>query len=258
MKHSKLILTLATLALLSAGCAKDFKTPENSAAAPADTAVVDPTFPVDAPPGQGAGSAGDNWGYGSTVTFVPDSMDILNIYVGTHPLNNPTNIKLNVNVYDVGGGHFGGQVKVAYDDVNTHYEGYFVAGTGKNSDFESYGTAKDVGLYESQYNTWFNNNTQFSGYFQDSVGAIVLVIDGSGPNLGDGQGSTTVSGSVWFRNFAQAFPSQGSERFCWFIYRGPYQCRSTSVMDKSSPYPTDGYRRLGTFTGLSRAKAFNQ
>jgi len=258
MKHSKLIITLAMLALLSAGCAKSMHVDDQVAAVPSPTPTVNPTFPVNAPPGQGIGSAGNSWVYGNTVTFTPDSLDIMNTYVATHPLNNPTNIQLNVNVYDVGGGHFGGQMKLAYDDAGQHYEGYFVAGTGVNQDYDSYGTAKDVGLYESQYNTWFNSGTQFSGYFQDTVGALVLVIDSSGPNLGDGQNNGVLSGSLWFKNFTQAFPTQGSERYCWFIYRGPYDCRSQTVMDKTSPYPSDGYRRLGTFTGLSRSKAFNQ
>jgi hypothetical protein len=263
MKHSKLILTLASLAFLSMGCAKDFKTTENTTTVTPDApGVVDPTFPEAAPPGQGVGTAGDDWGYGSTTTFIPDSLDIMSIYVGGAPnspaLNNPTNFKLNVNVYDVGGGHFGGQIKLRYEDVGQVHEGYFVAGTGKNTDFDSYGTAKDVGAYESQYNTWLNA-TQFSGYFQDAFGAIVLVIDGTGPDLGDGKGSTTVTGSVWFKNFTLQFPSQGAERYCWFIYRGPYQCRTSTVLDnKSVPYPSDGYRRLGTFTSLTRAKAFNQ
>ncbi|RYZ61025.1 MAG: hypothetical protein EOP09_20435 [Proteobacteria bacterium] len=261
MKHSKLILTLASLALVSMGCAKEFKSSDNVAATPAPLAEVVPTYPTEAPPGQGAGSAGDNWAYGASVAFTPDSLDMMNNYVGigvgSHPLNNPTNIKLNVNVYDVGAGKFGGQVKIAYDDNGQHYEGYFIAGTGVNKDFESYGTANNVGAFEANYNTWLNPST-FSGYFQDTLGAIVLVVDEAGPNLGDGQGSTTVNGSVWFKNFANAFPQQGSQRFCWFITRGPYQCHSPIMNSKSSPYPSDTYRRLGTFKGLTKAKAFNQ
>lgn len=257
MKQSKWILKIAILALLSSGCAKEFKSDNTGTAAP--TGVVNPTFPVTAPPGQGQGTAGDSWSYGSTVSFTPDSLDVMNTYVASHPLNNPSNVKLNVNIYDVGGGHFGGQVKLAYDDAGKHYEGYFVAGTGVNQDFDSYGTAKDVGLYEAQYNTWFGNNL-FSGYFQDTMGAIVLVIDQAGPNQGDGQGVTTVNGSVWFKNFATAFPTQGAQRFCWFIYRGAYQCGTSTVStaSKITPYPSDGYVRLGTFTGLSKSKAFNQ
>jgi hypothetical protein len=255
MKNSKLILILASLALLGMGCAKEMKAGDNAVATPPP--VVNPTFPVNAPPGQGAGTAGDNWTYGSTAAFKPASMEIFNTYVGTHPINNPTNIKLNVNVLDVGGGHFGGQVKLAYDDAGQHFEGYFVAGTGTNQSFESYGTNKDVGLYHAQYNTWFNNGKNFSGYFQDSYGAIVLVVD-SVMNQGDGQGSSIVGGSIWFKNFTKQMNIQGPQRYCWFIYTGPYVCRSTTVMDKSNPFPSDGYRLLGTFSGLSKSKAFNQ
>lgn len=254
MKNSKLILTLATLALMAVGCAKEMKATDNAlVTAP----VVNPTYPLNAPPGQGVGSAGDSWSYGDSVAFTPDSLDIFNTYVGTHPLNNPSNVKINVNVIDVGGGHFGGQVKLAYDDAGQHYEGYFVAGTGTNQSFPSMGTNRDVGLYHAQYNTWFNGGKNFTGYFQDQYGAVVLVIDNV-VNLGDAQSGSYVSGSLWFKNFAKTMAPQGTERYCWFIYSGPYDCRSTTVMDKSNALPSDGYRRLGTFTGLTRSKAFNQ
>lgn len=255
MTNSKLILILATLSLMGVGCAKEFKATDNTAIV--TPAVVNPTYPIGAPPGQGAGSAGDNWSYGNTVAFKPDSLEIFNTYVAKAPLNNPSNVKLNVNVVDVGGGRFGGQIKIAYDDAGQHYEGYFVAGTGKNESYPSMGTNNDVGLYHAQYNTWFNGGKNFSGYFQDSMGAIVLVIEDV-VNQGDAQGSATVNGSIWFKNFTKSLVPQGTERYCWYIYRGPYDCRSTTVMDKSSPYPSDGYRRLGTFSGLSRSKAFNQ
>lgn len=250
-----LILILAGWALLGVGCGKKMHADTAPVATPPP--VVNPTFPVEAPPGQGPGTPGDNWSYGDTVTFKPDSLEIFNTYVATHPLNNPTNVKLNVNLVDVGEGRFGGQVKIAYDDVGQHYEGYFAAGTGKNEKYTSYGTNRDVGHYHAHYNFWFNGGSNFSGYFQDAYGAIVLVIDNV-VNQGDAQGATYVSGSVWFLNFTQSLAPQGSERYCWFIYDGPYECRSKTVMDKSSAYPSNGYRRLGTFTGLSRSKAFNQ
>jgi hypothetical protein len=255
MKNSKLILVLATLALLGVGCAKEMKASDGTAIV--TPPVVNPTYPLNSPPGQGAGSAGDNWAYGNTVAFTPDSLEIFNTYVGTHPLNNPSNVKLNVNVVDVGGGKFGGQVKIAYDDAGQHYEGYFVAGTGKNQSYTSMDTNSDVGLYHAEYNYWFDNGRKFSGYFQDAYGAIVLVIDNV-TNQGDAQGATFVSGSIWFKNFTKSMAPQGTERYCWFIYDGPYNCRSQTVMDKSNVYPSNSYRRLGTFTGLSRSKAFNQ
>lgn len=254
MKNSKLILVLATLALLGVGCAKEQKTADTTVVTPP---VVNPTYPVGAPPGQGAGTAGDSWAYGNTVAFQPDSLEIFNTYVGTHPLNNPSNVKLNVNLVDVGGGHFGGQVKLAYDDAGQHYEGYFVAGTGKNESYTSMGTNRDVGLYHAQYNTWFGGGKNFTGFFQDAYGAVVLVIDNV-VSQGDAQGASYVSGSLWFKNFTKTMAPQGSERYCWFIYSGPYDCRSTTVINKSNAYPSDGYRRLGTFTGLSKSKAFNQ
>lgn len=256
MKNTQYIFTAALIALMASGCAKEYKA-DGAQVSTTAPAVVNPTFPVDAPPGLGAGTAGDNWAYGGTTELKPDSLEIFNIYVGSRPLNNPTNVKLNVNLTDIGGGKFAGALKLAYDDAGAHHEGYFMAAPGKNQDFPSYGTAKDVGLAFAEYNTWFQGNKYFSGYFQDTFGAVVLVIDNV-VNQGDGQGSTYVSGSLWFKNFTQSHVPQGSERYCWFIYTGPYTCRSTTVMDKSSPYPSDGYRRLGTFSQLVRSKAFNQ
>jgi hypothetical protein len=259
MKNTQLIFTVALLALMATGCAKEYKADgAQVAAAPTPAPVVNPTFPVGAPPGQGAGTAGDNWAYGGSADFKPDSLEIFNTFVAKDPLNNPTNVKINVNLTDIGGGRFAGAVKLAYDDVSIHHEGYFMAAPGKNNDFDPYyGTAKDVGLDYATYNYWFQNNKYFSGYFQDTVGAVVLVVDNV-LNQGDAQGGALVSGSLWFKNFTQAFPVQGINRYCWFLYRGPYMCRSNTVMDKSSPYPSDGYRRLGTFTQLLKSKAFNQ
>lgn len=257
MNNLKLILIIATLALLGTGCAKEKKSGAPQVITPPVVNPSNPTYPVNAPPGQGPGTPGDQWAYGATVAFKPDSLAIFNTYVGTHPLNNPTNVKLNVNLVDAGGGHFGGQIKIAYDDAGKHYEGYFAAGTGKNQKFSSYDTNHDVGLYHAQYNTWFNGGSNFTGFFQDAYGAVVLVID-QVTNQGDAQGSAYVNGSIWFKNFTQSLAPQGSQRYCWFIYAGPYDCRSTTVIKKSNAYPSDGYRRLGTFTGLAKAKAFNQ
>jgi hypothetical protein len=255
MKHSKLILTLASLAILSSGCAKEFKSTENQTVATGTPGVVNPTFPTSAPPGEGAGTAGDNWGYGGTGDFTPD-MNMMRAYVG-HYIDTPTNMKINVNVIDVGDGRFGGQVKLAYDSAGVHHEGYFVAGTGRNQYFPNNNTNTFIGWYQAEFNRWLNG-TIFSGYFQDSLGAVVLVIDDIGPNLGDGQGSTTVTGSLWFRNFPPTYAVQGPMSYCWYITAGPYQCMSPNVNAKVTPYPSDTYQKLGTFTGLSRAKAFNQ
>jgi hypothetical protein len=257
MTNTKLIFTAAVLTLMTAGCAKEYKADGAQVAAiTPTTTVVNPTYPVNAPPGEGVNSAGNNWAYGGTVDLVPDSFEAFNTYSG-QALNNPSNIKLNVNLYDAGEGHFAGALKIAYDDVGKHHEGYMMTAAGKNQSFSSYGTAGNVGKYYAEYNTWFQNNKYFSGYFQDTAGALVLVID-SVVDQGDGQGSSLVSGSIWFKNFTQAFPTQGIERYCWFITLGPYQCGSSTINDKSSPYPRDGYRRLGTFSQLERTKAFNQ
>ncbi|MNT56808.1 hypothetical protein D3C72_1941410 [compost metagenome] len=117
-------------------------------------------------------------------------------------------------------------------------------------------TLKDNGLYQAQYNTWFMLNGQkvFTGMFQDKYGAVVLVIDNV-VNSGDGQGASYVTGSVYYRNFAYTYGTQSTYRKCWFIYEGPFNCRSSSVINKNSTIPT-GFTKLGTFTGLNVAASF--
>jgi hypothetical protein len=252
MKQFKLLLTLTTLALLSAGCAKEMHadgslvaTVNTSTPVPSTNGGTSTTSPTPTPTPT------------NTATFYVDSYDAWNSFVGGG-YNNPTNFTVNVNVYDIGGGKFAGRVTISYIDVGIQHYDYFDSPAGTAEGYSSYGTAKDVGVPYAVYNSWFNNNTNFSAFFQDKQGAVVLVIDGQGPNQGDGQGPQTVSGSIWFKNFSQQFSPLSPYRPCWMIYRGPYDCRSTTVMDKSSPYPSDGYTRLGTFSNLNRGKAFNQ
>ena len=109
-------------------------------------------------------------------------------------------------------------------------------------------------MMEAEYNRWFtlNGKYYFSAYFQDAYGAVVLVFDNY-VNLGDAQGSGVVSGSVYYKNFAQSYVQQSPYRKCWYIYSGPYNCRANAVMDKSAIYPGDGFKKLGTFSGLSKA-----
>lgn len=247
--NSKLIFLMAAFSLMGVGCGKSSSLQANSANVVQTNQNNNPGVIPVSPDGGGTGSAtGSN-----TVDFVPVSINEFNSYVAMHPLNNPNNFKLTVALEDAGNGRYAGSVKIAYQDTGAQYEGKFEAGTGTNQDIYK---LKDAGLMEAEFNRWFIINGQyyFSAYFQDAYGAIVLVFD-SYVNQGDAQGTGVVSGSVYYKNFAQSYAQQSPYRKCWYIYSGPYNCRSSVVMDKSSPYPGDGYRKLGTFSGLSKAAA---
>ncbi len=262
MKSVKGIFLLISI-LVGLGCSSKKSDPLNVAAPPAAVAVDPNTGGVadpnaGGPAGSGTGSTGSLApSAGDVVTFVPTSFSLFNSYVGTHPLNNPKDFKLAVNLNNAGGFHYYGNIKISYVDNGQTFQGSFDVGSGVNS---TYSHGLDNGILESQYNYWYNSNGKvvFSGFFQDSYGSIVLVID-STVDQGDGQGGSYVGGSVYFKNFAQSMALQSSDRKCWFIYVGPYNCRSTDVINKSGLYPTEaeGYRKLGTFSGMSKKKAFN-
>lgn len=243
----KLILLAMAVSILGVGCGSNNSgLSGNNVSTPISTT---PTVPG-APDGSNVGSttSGTN-----TVDFTPVSVAEFNSYVAMHPLNSPNNFKLTVDLTNAGSNRYAGTVKISYQDTGYQYEGKFEAGSGTNEDVYK---LRDAGLMEAQYNHWFliDNKYYFSAFFQDAYGAIVLVFDNF-VNQGDAQGTGTVSGSVYYKNFAQSYAQQSSYRKCWFLYNGPYDCRATAVINKSSIYPGDGYRKLGTFSGLSLAAA---
>jgi hypothetical protein len=267
---SKMVIVLAALSLMGVGCAKEKSRLDSNAV------VVNgfngPTFPPSAPPGAGAGSAGDSWNYGSTVDFRPTSIEVMEDYVASHPLNNPSDFKININLQDVTGGasvkKYAGHVKIRYADNGATQEGYFQSGTGTvRTSWEG----RDTGKVEAEYNQWFtfNGKEAFHAFFQDRMGAIVIVIDQT-LDLGDGAGSDTVAGSVWYKNFGVTNAPASPEK-CWFVRIGPMDCRTfmpgdgsstpdagSNIVTTSALFPSNGYKKLGTFTGLSRSKAFNE
>lgn len=238
------------------GCSKP---KSNSADVPAPVVVPPPVAPPGAniiPPGSG-GALGNNGGH--TVEFTPKDLATMTDYVAISPLNNPTNFKINVNLAQVEAGRYGGEVRISYIDNGMTHQGVFKAGTGKNQKLDG---LRDSGLYESEYNYWFqyNNRTVFSGYFQDNFGALVLVIsrDESVGESADAEGySGAYTGHVYYKNFTKQFSTQSPYRSCWFIYNGPYDCRSNIVSTKCGLYPEAGYKFLGTFKNLDISKAFN-
>lgn len=251
--NSKLILLLATASLLGVGCNKSDNFQGLNANVPQPIVPgADGSIPG-SPNGSGGGTTTNPNTGENTVTFVPVSIAEFNSYVAMHPLNSPTDFKLTVDLQNAGNGRYSGMVKISYIDTGYNYEGKFEAGSGTNEDLYK---LKDAGLMEAEFNRWFivNNKYYFSAFFQDTYGAIVLVIDNY-VNQGDAQGGGIMSGSVYYKNFAQSYAQQSPYRKCWYIYDGPYNCRASAVINKDTPYPGDGYRKLGTFSGLSKAAA---
>ncbi len=252
--NSKLIVLLAALSLMGVGCGKSnqFQTGSGDAGTTVNNGGATSGIPG-APNGSGSTSTGSTSG-SNIADFTPASFGEFSAYVASHPLNNPTNIKLTVDLQNNGSGRYAGTVKISYTDLGHPYTGTFTAGSGTNQKLSG---LQDNGMLEAEYNRWFTNNgkTVFSGFFQDAYGAIVLIVDNA-VNQGDGQGGGYVTGSVYYKNFAQSYAPQSPYRKCWYIRTGPYNCRASAVIDKTSLYPADGYRKLGTFSGLAKSAAF--
>lgn len=252
--NTKLMILLTGFALLGVGCGSS----NQFQGATATTPVTGNGNIPGAPTGNGTGTG---TGTGSTasnqIAFTPVSFEELGSYVASHRLNNPSDIKLTVDLKDDGAGRYSGQVKISYVDVGQLYTGVFASGSADNQSIKG---MYDNGVNESEYNRWYTLNGQsaFAGFFQDQLGAVVLVVD-SVVNQGDGQGQGYVSGSVYYKNFAQSYRNGGeatSYRKCWFIRNGPFNCRAESLINKTSVIPDSGYRKLGTFSGLARSASF--
>ena len=194
----------------------------------------------------------------NTVTFVPVSLQEFNSYVATHPLNNPTDFKITIDLANVSSsGRYAGTVKLSYKDTGYQYNGTFSAGSGRNVTMSGLSNNNTL---EAEFNRWYTSGgkTFFSGVFQDAYGAIILVIDnGNSGNQGDGQGGAgSLSGTVYYKNFAQSYAAQSPYRKCWFITDGPYACQSSYV---NGSYQGDGgFKKLGPFSGLDKAVAFKK
>lgn len=259
MKTLILIMSVMALGLMGVGCSKSNSQNGN----PTTTAVVPGAVIIDPTPGTGGTGGTPVFAGGSTATFTPVSMAVMNEYVALHPLNAPSNIKINVNVAQSTAGRYGGTVTISYIDNGIQYDGVFNAGTGTNQSFKG---MYDNGKSEAEFNYWFNfeNQLVFTGYFQDQYGAITLTLvpettSTGGGNDGEPITTTTYKGSVYFKNFTTSFAGQSPYRACWFIYNGPYDCRSNIISTKCGLYPgaEAGYKLLGTFTGINIKTGFN-
>ncbi len=246
-----LILTMAISVLAACGKSKDGN-PELPAPAPA---------PVPEPPPVGDGTGEDTGGWepdgGHTVTFYPDLAEY-NTFVAVAPLNHPTNFKITVDLQNSGtSNRYGGDVILSYVDNGQQRKGTLSAETEK---VENVHSLNDNGKWDAHYNFWHTiaGKTVYSGFYEDDLGAIVLILDEM-TDEGDASGGTLWSGKVYYKNFATAYAPKSPYRSCWFIQNDHknYDCRADSIINKSSTMPGNGYRLLGTFRGLDPSKAFH-
>lgn len=250
-----LLLTMSTLASLVSGCGKYKQAASSDPIATATaTPTPTPTGTVPETPGNSDPITDPTQTYtsGATTKFTPVSTDVFNQWVAYHPVE-PKDVLINVNLTKAANkSKYYGTVKIRYTSGGTTYQGTLKVDntTYDNKDFY-------------MYNYWFNYQGKqvFSGFFDDTVGGIVLIINGSN-DLGDGAGATELSGEVWFKNYTASWAGyyEGSgwsvTMPCWFRSIGPYNCQASAVMTKSSLYPSNGYTKLGTFSNLNQAKAF--
>jgi hypothetical protein len=246
------MLVIAMAVGMAIGCAKDKKSAGSAAPVPPPAAgpIVPPPFQQD------GGQPGQHWQWGASAAFeFVDPYTALE-YSG-RAMNNPKEVKINVRLEKRGNG-FGGYLAVSYkDDGNVYREGVFVNGS-------SYFPNTSL-VDAARYNVWatFPEGSGFHGFFQDTIGAVVLVVD-QFFSEGDGQPPTTGGGKLYFKNFTAppyyGSPYPYSPTHCWFISLGPNDCRAwksgNGVNTLQSRYPDQGYKLLGSFQGLDLKKAF--
>ncbi len=240
------ILLLTVSMVFIQGCAKERKAVEEP------TPVVDEDRFDETP----TPPSGDDTSQGNKVPLTITSTSTMEDYT-LRPLNDPQNISIEINLDDFsdGDGKFGGRISISYTDNGNLYS----SDQRTTYSGSQYGSSGDA-----QYNIWFTSGGDqvWHGFFEDAFGAIVVVID-EVIDLGDGGVGDLVGGSVWFKNFGATYAPKPPMTRCWFIRRGPYDCRTFmsggGVSTTSSVNPNNGgYRKLGNFTGLSKSQAFNE
>lgn len=261
MKTMKQLTILFAALILVAGCSKSKSTDNNTTVVNNGNIVppvaIDPNAPVNGTYGASIFSSG------SVSDFTPVSLAVMNTYVATHPLNNPSNFKINISLASAGNSRYGGAVTISYMDNGVQYDGIFKAGMGKNYSAKG---MYDNDRLEADYNYWFNFERQlvFTGFFEDQYGAITITLVPQTTTPASGNDAEPVTtgpykGYVYFKNFQTTFAPHSPHRSCWFTYTGPYDCRSNVIQTKCglTPGAEAGYQLLGTFSGVDIKKAFS-
>lgn len=233
-------LVMVLVAILAVSCAKKESSSNNVTSTQA-TIPTDGTSYV--PPHVGPGYNPGN-SFGGTAPLSVSSLSLMGQYTG-RPMYNPEQVEINLNLNKYGNS-YGGTVRISYTDYGQRYEGFFTSGHSAE---------------ESKYNVWFTKSGKdvWHGFFEDYLGAIIVVIDGV-TDLGDGGNEAKASGSIWFKNFGYTYAPR-PPAWCWFVSLGPYDCRAwksgNGVNTTQAINPDNGYKKLGTFSDLDLEKAFN-
>jgi hypothetical protein len=262
IKQFTLGTTLIAISVLM-GCSSSSQ--NNNSALPVSTSTVPNAYIIDTTTSTSTSSL---YSGGSTVAFTPASLSVMNEYTATHPLNNPTNFKINLNLSQVGAGRYGGDVSISYSDNGIQYNGVFKAGLGNNLERDpqtGYKYKYDNGRLEADYNFWFKyeNKLVFTGFFEDQYGAITITLVPQTTTASGNDAEPTMTGPykgyVYFKNFGLTGAGHAPGRSCWYTYLGSYDCRSNVIQTKCGLYPgaEAGYKLLGTFTGVDVNSAFN-
>ncbi|MCO5113202.1 MAG: hypothetical protein M9899_03400 [Bdellovibrionaceae bacterium] len=169
----------------------------------------------------------------------------------------------------------GGSVVLTFEDSsgNTSKRYFSTGGSTLSSMEKNYWTKKT------------NGDVMWRGIFQGQRGAFVVIIDGVFM-YGDGAGPLdTMSGSVWFRPWQvlenRVLPTHecvlnayglwdcknqtAPIRQCWYISKGPYDCRFNISGDASTVTRGSGnekndtnWVKLGRFSNLNKSKVFHE
>lgn len=261
MKKLTLIISVITLGVMGIGCSKSNSNSANNTTA---LGYIPPVIIDPLPPGSGGGGGTTPITGGATVDLITttDKMRAYAAIAGNvYTLNNPTNIKVNINLAQADAGRYGGSVIITYMDNGVQHTGVLKAGMGKNIEMQG---GYDNGKLEAEYNYWFTfeNRLVFTGFFEDSFGAITLTLT---PDVVAGGGNDAeplnvkYKGEISFRNFK--VEKTLFYRACWFNYTGlnGQDCRSNIIQTKCglAPGVDAGYTVLGTFTNVDIKQAFN-
>ncbi len=151
----------------------------------------------------------------------PISERDLNGYLGNVPAYKykSGSAKMSLGLTKMGSG-YGGYIKISFIEDGQESVVYQQTKDPKSDNYSS----KDV-----RHNIWFQKSGEnyWHGFFQDAVGAVVVVIDGEERGgTGDNPHDLRLTGSVWYMNFNTHYPYNPMQGYkpCWEIPIGNFNC----------------------------------
>jgi len=256
---------IIALGLTGVGCSKSNSSPADAIANPATvgTMPVADGNEIVAPIADGAPGDASLFGAGFTTNLIAtnDKMRAYTTIPGSlTAVNNPTNIKIHMNLAQSEAGRYGGVIAITYLDNGIQQTGEFRAGMGRNQVIKG---GYDNNELEAKFNYWFNfeNKLVFTAFFEDSYGGVVISLTPETALASNDAEPLNVKykGEIYFKNFNTKKTTP--YRQCWFIYTGvnAHDCRSSVIQTKVglAPGAGAGYTLLGTFTNVDIKQAFN-